>query len=35
MQMEGWVNFFPQNTTGVLREIDVAVISQTIEANGD
>ncbi len=34
--MEEWVKFFSlQNTAGVSEEKRFAVISQTIEANGD
>ncbi len=34
--MEGQVDSFsPQNSAGVLQEKGVAVISQTIEVNGD
>ncbi len=35
MEMQSLSFFSPQNTTGVLRENCTAVISQTIEANGD
>ncbi len=36
MSMEGRVKFFsPQNTDEVLQEKGIAVISQTIEVNGD
>ncbi len=36
MPVEGQVNFFsPQNTAGLSQEIGVAVISQTLEVNGD
>ncbi len=32
--MEGQVKFFSQQNTGVSQEKSLAVISQTIEANG-
>ncbi len=36
MPMEGQVKFFsPQNTAGVSQEKGAAVITQTIEVNGD
>ncbi len=36
MPIEGQVTFFrPQNTAGVFEEKGVAVMSQTIAANGD
>ncbi len=36
MLIERWVNFLsPQKAAGVKQEKDVAIISQTIEVNGD
>ncbi len=36
MLMEGWVKFFsPQNSAGVSQENSIAVISKTVQVNGD